>query len=303
VTQAAKLDDAAPGAGEIAEGAKPGSAPPPGGGDDTEDAKPMTFWEHLDELRRRLIFSVAAFFIACFVAWAVHVQMLAFLWKPFAAAWVSQHLPGSPELHFAAPGDAFVVYFRLAMIGGAALAAPVIFYQLWAFVAPGLYAKEKKFVIPFVSLSTVLFVGGGFFGWRAAFPISFNYFLSLSETAGSSGVTITPTIMADKYIDFCTQMLLGFGLIFEMPLLFLFLSVTGIINYLHLIRYGRWFILVAFIVAAVVTPPDVPDQLAMAIPMCMLYGLSIALCYLFGKKPTEAQRLAFKNRKKKEAPA
>ncbi|HVY47445.1 MAG TPA: twin-arginine translocase subunit TatC, partial [Minicystis sp.] len=264
------------------------------------DGKPMTFWEHLEELRRRLVWATVFFFAGCAVAWNFHDQMLELLFLPYRRAWIAQHLPGTPSLHFAAPGAAFVADFKLAMIGGGAIAAPFIFYQLWAFVAPGLYAREKRVVVPFVLLSTVLFLGGGFFGWRAAFPISFNYFLGLSGEAANNGIAIVPTVMMGEYIDFCVQMLLGFGLIFEMPLLLLFLSIVGVVNYLHLIKFGRYFILVAFVVAAVVTPPDVPDQLAMAIPMCMLYGVSIGLVYFFGRKPTEAQREAFRRSRQKK---
>jgi sec-independent protein translocase protein TatC len=275
----------------------------PTGGDPAEDGeggKPMTFWEHLDELRKRLIWSVIAFFGGCFAAWGVHEELMEVLAAPFIASWQAQHLPGGSGLHFSGPAGAFSGYFRVSMLGGATMAAPFIFYQLWSFIAPGLYSKEKRYVIPFVTLSTLLFVGGGYFGWRVAFPISFNYFLGLSGPVGTSGLTITPTIMMGEYIDFTTQMLLGFGLVFELPMLLLFLSIAGIINYLDLIKYGRYFILVAFIVAAVLTPPDVPDQLAMAIPMCLLYVVSIGLVYLFGRKPTEEQKKAFWASRKKD---
>jgi len=268
-----------------------------------EGGKPMSFWEHLDELRRRLIYSMIALFVACFLAWGVREPMLAFLVKPFADAWTEQHLAGTATLHFDAPGAAFIAYFRLSMVGGIGIASPFLFYQLWSFIAPGLYAREKRVVIPFVLLSTMLFVGGGYFGWRAAFPISFNYFLSLSGSVGAQGVAITPTVMMSQYIDFCVQMLLGFGLIFELPMILLFLSIVGVVNHLHLIRFGRYFILVAFIFAAVFTPPDVPDQLAMAIPLCLLYGISIGLVYIFGKPPTEAQKEAFRQRKKRNQSA
>lgn len=261
--------------------------------DDGEGGKPMTFWEHLDELRKRLTWSVIAFFGGCFAAWGVHEELLSILTKPFIHAWSEQHLQGAPNLNFSAPGAAFTGYFRISMIGGAAMAAPFIFYQVWSFIAPGLYSKEKRYIIPFVGLSTLLFVGGGYFGWRIAFPISFNYFLGLSGPVGSDGLTITPTIMMGEYIDFCAQMLLGFGLVFELPMLLLFLGIAGIINYLDLIKYGRYFVLVAFFTAAVLTPPDVPDQLAMAIPMCLLYIVSIGLVFLFGRKPTEEQKKAF----------
>jgi sec-independent protein translocase protein TatC len=268
--------------------------------EDGGDDKPMTFWEHLDELRKRIVWSVIAFFVGCLGMWELREKLLDFLTIPFVQAWKEQGIPGSPTLHFGAPAAAFVAYFKLSMIGGAAVASPFVFYQLWAFVAPGLYAREKRFVIPFVLFSSLLFVGGGLFGWRAAFPISFGYFLSMAGTVGANGITITPTVMMGDYLDFAAQLLLGFGIIFEIPLLVLFLSVAGIVNYLHLIQFGRWFILVAFIVAAVLTPPDVTSQCVMAIPMCLLYGVSIGLAYVFGKPPTDAQRAAFKNRREKE---
>jgi sec-independent protein translocase protein TatC len=274
--------------------------PSPGHGGEPE-GKPMTFWEHLEELRKRLMWSIGIFLVACAGAWNFHDQMLDWLFVPYKRAWIEQHLPGTPALHFGAPTAQFGADFKIAMIGGAAFAAPFIFYQLWGFVAPGLYAKEKRYVIPFVLLSSALFVGGAYFGWRAAFPISFNYFLSLSSEAARHGLVVVPTVMMGDYIDFCFQMLLGFGLVFEMPLLLLFLSIAGVINYLTLIKFIRYFILLAFVVAAVVTPPDVPDQLAMALPMCLLYGVSILLVYLFGKKPTPEQIAAFKARKQKKA--
>ncbi len=269
--------------------------------EDPEESKAMTFWEHLDELRKRLIWSVIAFVGGCLVAWEVREKLLATLVKPFADAWHEQHIAGNPSLHFGAPGAAFVAYVKLSMIGGAAIGAPFIFYQLWSFVAPGLYAKEKRYVYPFVGLSTLLFVGGGYFGWRTAFPIAFEYFLSMSGSIGSQGVSIVPTVMMGEYLDFVTQMLLGFGLIFEIPIFLLFLSMVGLVNYLQLISWWRWFVLVAFIIAAILTPPDATSQCLMAFPMVILYTLSIGLAYLFGKKPSEAQRQAFRDRKKKDA--
>ncbi|MGK3993721.1 twin-arginine translocase subunit TatC [Sorangium sp. So ce1024] len=267
--------------------------------EELSEDKPMSFWEHLDELRKRLVRSVLVFFAACVVGWEVRERLLHFLTVPFVDAWRDQNLPGTPSLHFGAPAAAFIAYFKLSMIGGAALASPFIFYQLWAFVAPGLYAREKRYVIPFVLFSTLLFVGGGFFGWRAAFPISFGYFLSMAGTVGGD-ITITPTVMMGDYLDFVAQLLLGFGIIFEIPLIVLFLSIAGVINYLQLILFGRWFVFAAFILAALLTPPEVTSQLVMAVPMCLLYVVSIGLAYVFGKPPTDAQRAAYKKRKSKE---
>ena len=259
---------------------------------------PMTIWQHLDELRKRIMLSLVAWFAGCIAAWAIREQILSVLVTPFVDAWHAQKLGSEVTLHFATPGAAFVAYLKLSMLGGTALAAPVIFYQLWRFIAPGLYAREKRFVIPFVLSSTVLFVGGGYFGWKAAFPLAFRYLLSLSGTVGTQGISIVPTVMMGEYISFVSQLLLAFGLIFEIPILVFFLSIAGIVNYLHLIHYARWFILIAFIVAAVLTPPDVASQVAMALPMVVLYGGSIFVAMIFGKKPTEAQRRKYAEAKK-----
>ncbi len=259
--------------------------------------KVMTFWEHLDEFRMRLRRSMITYVVACFVAWSVREWVLTWLVYPFRQAWISQKLPGTPQLHFAAPSDAFVAYMKQSLIFALVLSAPVLFWQLWAFVAPGLYAKEKKSAVAFALSSSLLFALGGYFGWRVAFPMAFNYFLSLSGSLGENGLIITPTVMMLDYLDFVGQLLLAFGIIFEIPVLVLFLSVTGIVNYLQLWSFGRWFVLVAFVVGAVLTPPEMTSQLAMAIPMCALYLLSIGLAYVFGKKPTPEQMAAFRARR------
>lgn len=261
------------------------------------DDPPMTLWDHLAELRRRLVWSIVALLIGGAIAWEFRELLLAFMVKPFVGAWHSRNIPGEPMLHFQTPAAAFLAYFKLSILGGAAAASPVVFYQLWSFVAPGLYAKEKKFIIPFVGSSTFLFIGGGYFGWRLVFPLAFEYLLGLSGNVEAGGLAVNPTVMMGDYIDFVTRMLLGFGLIFEIPLFIFFLSVAGIINYLHLIRYGRWFVVASFVASAIITPPDITSQVLMALPMVGLYILSIGLAFVFGKPPTEAQREAHKNRK------
>jgi sec-independent protein translocase protein TatC len=258
-----------------------------------EDDKMMSLWEHLDELRMRLTRAAAAYIAAMFAAWAVKDPILAWLWKPFVDSWKAEKLAGEPKLHFAAPGDAFLAYFKLSMIAGLGLAAPVIFYQVWSFIAPGLYRKERSYAIGFVMLSSLFFVGGGLFGWRMAFPISFQYFLGLTADAGKAGITLEPTVMVGDYLDFVAQMLLAFGVIFELPLLLTFLSMIGLVNYLQLFRFGRWFVMIAAIVGAVLSPPDTTSMIVMTIPLIVLYFLSIGLAYLFGQKPSEAELLRF----------
>ncbi|MCC6556928.1 MAG: twin-arginine translocase subunit TatC [Polyangiaceae bacterium] len=264
--------------------------------EDGEEGTPMTFWQHLDELRSRLVRSLIAFFVATMVVWNYHERLKDVLAAPFVQAWREAGLPGNTGLHSSAPATEFVAYFKLSMIGGVLVASPFIFYQLWGFIAPGLYAREKRFVVPFVFFSTLLFVGGAFFGYRVAIPISLTYFLGLS----GGEIAVTPTWMIDTYFEYVGQLLLGFGLVFELPLLLLFLSIAGVVNYLQLMRFGRWFVLVAFIIGAILTPPDVTSQLVMAVPLCLLYVFSIGLAYLFGKPPTEAQREAYRRSKEKD---
>jgi sec-independent protein translocase protein TatC len=269
---------------------------------DDEGGPPMTFWEHLDELRKRLTACVVVLIVATFGAYGIKERLFTLLTQPFSVAWKTKGLTGGPTMHFGTPAGSIVAYVKLSMVAGLVFSAPIIFYQLWSFVAPGLYAREKRFVIPFVLLSTLLFAGGGFFAWRAAFPFTFDFFLDTAgNIGGEGGITIQPTVMMDAYIDFALQMILAFGVMFELPLFILFLSLAGIVNYLQLIRFGRWFVLIAFIAAAVFTPPEVTSQIIMAVPLIGLYGVSIILAFLFGKKPTEAQREAY--RKKKNASA
>jgi len=266
-----------------------------------QQEKTMTFWEHLDELRFRVRRALIGFVLMCVVAWYAREYVLTALVYPFRKAWVEQNLPGAPELHFAAPSDAFMAYVKQSMIAGFVFAAPFIFWQLWAFIAPGLYAKEKKSSLLFVFFSTLLFAVGGMFGWYVAFPVAFGYFLSLSGDLGANGVAIVPTVMMTDYLDFVGRLLLAFGIIFEIPLVSLFLSSAGIINYRQMWKFGRWFVLIAFTLGAALTPPDVTSQLVMAIPMCLLYLVSIGLAYLFGKKPLEDIEAAERKRKEKEA--
>ena len=254
-----------------------------------EDDRTMSFWEHLDELRRRLTRAAIAYIIATFAAWTIRDKLLKLLWEPFRNEWVAQKVAGDPALHFAAPGDQFAAYFKLSMIAALGLSAPIIFWELWSFVAPGLYRKEKKWGFVVVFASSFFFIGGAIFGWRIAFPISFSYFLGLTGEAAASGVNVVPTVMVGDYLDFTLQMLLAFGIVFELPLFLTVLSMLGIINYLTMMRFGRWFVLIASVIGAVLSPPDTTSMIVMTVPLIALYFLSIGLAYIFGQKPTEEQ--------------
>jgi sec-independent protein translocase protein TatC len=292
--------------------AKAGKAPDGEEPQEEYDDPPMTIWDHLAELRRRLVICVITLLVTTSIGWAFQADLLAFFAKPYMEAWNEAQLQGDP-FNFKSPAEGFLAMFRLSLLGGVALATPIIFWQLWGFIAPGLYKKEKRYVIPFVLSSTLLFVGGGYFGWRLIFPVAFKYLLSFGGTQEpfwlfkDQPVSVHPTVMLSEYIDFVSHMLLGFGAIFEVPLVIFFLSLAGLVNYLQLIRWTRWVIVITFVVAAIITPsPDATSQVMMAVPMLALYGLSILLAYLFGKPPTDAQRQAYKEaaeqrKKEKEA--
>jgi sec-independent protein translocase protein TatC len=249
-----------------------------------ESSPAMSFWDHLTELRTRLVRSILAIAVGVSVAWIYRQPLLAWLTKPYATAWVAVGLGKQPSLHFPGPADLFFAYLKLSVIGGFVFALPVVFYQVWAFVAPGLYSRERRLALPFVLTSSALFGSGVYFGWRVALPIAYRYLLSLSGSVSGSALSVMPTIMIEQYLDSISQMLIAFGLAFELPVLSLFLSLAGIINHRHLIRFARYFIVVAFVVAAVVTPPDIVSQLILAVPLCLLYGVSVVVAWVFGRR-------------------
>lgn len=243
----------------------------------------MTFWEHLEELRSRLIRMLAAFFVGAVVAWIFRESLLLWLTTPFIEAWNIGKLGGKAALHFPAPAALFVAYIKIALLGGFVLSLPILLYQVWAFVGPGLYSSEKKFAVPFVLSSCALFAGGGFFGWKVAFPVAFQYLLGFSGPVGNQGFEVTPTVMIDDYIEFVTRMLLAFGAVFELPVLIMFLALAGVVTHVHLIKFFRYFVVVAFVIAAIITPPDVTSQFLLAVPLCALYGVSIGLAWLINR--------------------
>jgi sec-independent protein translocase protein TatC len=256
---------------------------PSAASDDEGEGGIMSFFDHLEELRRRLIYMLFAFVAGAATAWYERVHILVWLTTPFVRAWNGAALDGKAALHFPAPQSLFVAYMKLALIGGLIFSLPILLYQLWAFVAPGLYNREKRYALPFVTSSCGLFALGSWFGWRFAFPVAFQFLLSFSGKVGDN-IVVEPSVMVDEYIEFISRMLLAFGTVFELPVLVFFLSVAGIITYHHLIKFTRVFIVIAFIIAAVITPPDPLSQLILAIPLCGLYGISIGVAYVFGRR-------------------
>ncbi|HEY1955761.1 MAG TPA: twin-arginine translocase subunit TatC [Polyangiaceae bacterium] len=256
-----------------------------------EDVK-MTIWEHLDELRRRLVRSAIAVLITTCVAWGFKERILGWLIKPYEVAWKERGLPGTPDLQGLSPAHIFMGYLELALTAGVIAGAPIIFYQLWAFVSPGLYRKEKRLIVPFVLFSTSLFLSGIAFAYYIAFPFTFRYFFSLLGPIGNSGAVLTQHSTMEYYLDFTTQMLLAFGVVFELPLFIMFLALAGIVTPKQLLRFGRWAVLLSFVVGAIATPgPEITSQLAVSGALVILYFISVGLAFIVArnKKKREAQ--------------
>ena len=252
----------------------------------------MTLWEHLEELRSRIIRMALSFLVGAFIAWHFKEKVLGWLAQPYVMAWKQLHAATAPKeallkasepiLNFPSPAAAFLSYVRLSAIAGLIFALPLILYQVWAFIAPGLYAREKRFAIPFVVSSCTLFGGGAFFGWRFAFPLAFEYLLSFAGQVGE--LTVTPTLMISEYIEFVSHMLLAFGFASELPILIFFLSIAGLVTHKTLLKFFRYFVVVAFVISAILTPPDPLSQLMLAVPLCLLYALSIGVAFVFARK-------------------
>lgn len=235
----------------------------------------MSFTEHLDELRRRLIICLVAVGIGFALSYSFAERLFAILMRPLIQA-----MPVGEKLVFTALPEAFFTYFKVALIAGVAFASPVILYQTWCFVAPGLYDKERRALFPVVLVSTLFFLGGALFGYFVVFPFGFKFFISFA----SDYVRVMPSLR--ESLGFATWLLLVFGIVFETPVVILILARLGIVNAEKLRRNQKYAILIIFIVAALLTPPDVVSQFLMAIPLMILYELGIWLAKLFGKKPS-----------------
>ncbi len=242
-------------------------------GDPEEDLPRMTFLEHLEDLRRRLLWSFVAIAAGFLLCWWRSKEIFQLLSAPVLKA-----LPAGTKLAYTQLTEPFMLYINVALIAGIFVASPVLLWQLWLFVAPGLYKREKKWVLPFVFSSVVFFVGGGYFGYSVAFPMVANFLVS-------TGTDFTPVLKIEDYLDIVTKVLLGMGIVFETPLLIFFLARIGVVDEKWLLAKFRYAVLIIFIIAAVITPtPDIPTQCAFALPMCGLYLLGVGLAWAFKKR-------------------
>jgi sec-independent protein translocase protein TatC len=246
----------------------------------TEEEPPheMTFTEHLNELRVRLMRCLIGAFVGFLACYAFAEQLFTLLMQPL----VTLLEPSGGALIYTGLPEAFFTHVKVAALAGLFVASPYIFYQIWMFIAPGLYEGERKYMIPIALCSAICFITGALFGYYVVFPFGFQFFL------GYASEVIKPMPSVKEYFSFSTSMLFAFGLIFELPLFMFFLSVLGIVNYKSLRKFRKFAILGSFVVAAILTPPDVVSQCLMAGPMCLLYEIGILVAYVFGKKPKES---------------
>jgi sec-independent protein translocase protein TatC len=257
-----------------------------------EEELHMTFFEHLEELRTRLIRSLIPFLPAFVAAWIYREEVFSLMVVPLNTAWQSMGL-GTPKLHFASPVDPMVVYLKQSAIVAFLMASPWVFYQFWAFISPGLYSKEKRYVIPFVLASTVCFTIGGLFGWFYIFPPTFATLMDFSGKLPGGVVEIEPTLMMGEYISFIAQMLFVFGITFEVPVIIVFLSLAGIVTSKQLMKFGRWWVVVASVLAAILTPTqDALSMLLLMGPLIGLYYLAVGVTYFIDKSRRNETALA-----------
>jgi sec-independent protein translocase protein TatC len=239
------------------------------------DEKKLPLTAHLQELRKRLIFSFIAIGVGFVLCYAFADQIFNILAAPLLKV-----MPKGGSLIFISVAEAFFTYMKVAFIAGIIVTSPFILYQIWAFIAPGLYQKEKKYVIPFVLGGSLFFALGVLFGYFVAIPVGFRFLL------GYATDIIKPMPSMKEYLSFSIKFLLAFGLVFEFPVVLVLLSKIGIIDAKMLARQRKYAILLIFIFAAVVTPsPDLISQVLTALPLIGLYELSILLSRIFGKRP------------------
>lgn len=233
----------------------------------------MSFLDHLEELRRRLMISSIAIAVGFFLCWAFAERIFGVLQAP-----LTRFLPPGDKLAYTRLTAPFFLYMKVAFFAGLFVASPVILLQLWLFIAPGLYKRERRLALPFIIFGTVFFVLGGYFGYRFLLPATCSFFVE-------TGKQFKQMITVDEYFSFASTIILATGAVFETPIIIFFLARLGIVTPAFLMQKFKYAVVLSFIIAAIVTPtPDMVTQSALAVPMILLYLIGVAVAYLFGKK-------------------
>jgi sec-independent protein translocase protein TatC len=251
--------------------------------EDKIDDKPMPLLDHLIELRTRLLWSVAAFFVAFFVCYHFSGQIYSFLAEPLAHALEARG--ESRRLIYTSLTEAFFTYLRVAFFGAAFLAFPIIATQLYLFIAPGLYRSEKRAFLPFLLATPILFVAGAALAYYVIFPVAWNFFISFETKTGGGGLPIELEAKVGEYLDLVMKLIFAFGITFQIPVALSLLAKVGIISSKSLKKYRRYAYVGMFIIAAVLAPPDVFTQCGLALPLIALYEISIIAARIVEPKP------------------
>ncbi len=245
----------------------------PGGPDEAR----MPIMEHLRELRTRLIRALIALVIGFAVAYAISDPIFAALTWP-----IREVSHGKVMLIGTGVGEAFFTKIKVALFAGLFIASPAVFYEIWKFIAPGLYKSERRMAAPFIISATVFFIMGGYFCWAVVFKVGYAFFLSQYAS-----INVTPTIRISEYLAFSSKLMLAFAITFEMPIFAYFLTRLGIIDHRMMLHQFRYAILAIFLISAALTPPDMVSQFLLAIPLLLLYVFSVGVSYLFRLPQTE----------------
>ena len=249
---------------------------------DPEPLPAMGFLDHLEELRRRIVYSIAAVALGFFACWWKVEKIYDIMQRPIMDALRNNGM--SEKLVYLNPTEPFNLYLKIAALAGLFLTSPFVLYQVWMFISPGLYRNEKRYVVPFMVSTIALFSAGGYFGFKIVYPAALNFLISF-------GKQFQPMITIKEYTELFLSIILGMGLIFEMPILVFFLALMGIVTAGWMWKNFRYSILIIFIVAAIVTPTtDILNMCIFAAPMIALYAVSIGIAYVVHPRQRAARR-------------
>jgi sec-independent protein translocase protein TatC len=240
-----------------------------------EELPRMGFFDHLEELRRRLIWSILAIAVTFILAWTYSPTIFGWIQRP-----IQPYLPKGTHLAFTTMPEPFILYFRVALYGGIILASPFLLAQVWLFISPALYRRERRYAIPFVAATLLFFLSGCAFGYFIAFPRVCQFLIGMG-----TGTGFMPVITINEYLSIASKTIFGLGLCFELPILVFFFARLGIVTERFLMAKFKYAVLIIFIIAAVITPtPDMMTQCVFAIPMIALYLLGVLIAWMFRRR-------------------